>query len=68
MARELQIAEGSYARGRNRPARYSGAAAEMMETISVLDVSVADGLIDPVDPQLVDRMRMVVATLYKNVR
>jgi four helix bundle protein len=64
----LQMAEGSYGRGNNRASKYSGAAGEMMETIAVLDVARADGLIEPVDPVVIEKMRKVVATLYKNVR
>ena len=62
----LNTAEGSYSRGRNRGARYNTAAASGNELIAVLETSVAMGYLEPQDPAVIDTLRRIVGTLYKN--
>ncbi|MBI2388460.1 MAG: four helix bundle protein [Deltaproteobacteria bacterium] len=64
----LNTAEGSYSRGRNRAARYHSAAGSMNEVIAGVETAVAFEYVHSFDPELLDRMRRVVATLFKNAR
>ena len=62
----LNIAEGSYSRGRNRAARYHSAAGSAREVLSVLETAVAFGHIPALSPALKEQLLRVVATLFKN--
>ncbi|MBI2394605.1 MAG: four helix bundle protein [Deltaproteobacteria bacterium] len=64
----LNTAEGSYSRGANRAARYHCAAGSMNEVIAGIETAIAFQYVESFDPELLDRLRMVVATLFKNAR
>ena len=64
----LNTAEGAYSRGRNRAARYHNAAGSMREVGAALDVALALGYVDRVEPALTERLGLVVGTLMKNAR
>ena len=61
----LLIAEGSGSRGRNRKARYNLALGEARELEATLDVAIADGILDSVEPALLDRLDRVQRTLNR---
>ena len=61
----LNIAEGSGSRGGNRCARYHSAAGSMQEVVACVDVALALGYVESLDPLLRDQMLKVVATLKK---
>ena len=52
----LNIAEGSYSRGKNRQARYHNALGSMREVHACFEVAAALGYIDALDSRLVDRI------------
>ena len=62
------IAEAYGGRGKNQKARLADALTSARETWANLDVAVADGIIDAIDPVLLDRLSKVIATLVKLVR
>ena len=64
----LNAGEGSYARGRNRPAQHQVALASMCEVRAGLDAAMALGYVDEVDPVLVDKVNHVIATFVRLVR
>ena len=64
----LNIAEGSGARGRNRPAKYSLARSEAEETYTCLQVAEAQGYIDRIDPEIESRLKQVIGTLVNLTR
>ena len=59
----LNIAEGSAARGGNRPAKYAIALGEANEVVTALRVAVSFGYIAGIDDVLAGRLRQVVGTL-----
>ena len=61
----LLIAEGSGSRGRNRAARYNLALGEAREVSATLDVAIADGIIESVDADVLDRLDRVQRTLNR---
>jgi four helix bundle protein len=63
----LNTAEGSDSMGRNRLARYHTALGSMRETVACLDVAVAWGYVDGLDPELVALMNRVTGTLVRLV-
>ena len=63
----LNVAEGSYNRGKNRPARYHTALGSLRESLACLEVAEALGHWPPVDPKLRDRFDHVIGTLVRLV-
>ena len=63
----LNIAEGSYSRGRNRNARYSTATGSMREVLAGLEVAEILGYV-AVPMELRDRIDFVIATLVSASR
>ena len=64
----LRVAEGSYARGKNRAVHYHGGAGSMQESIAVFDTAEAFGYLPPLKPEMRNAMQRCVAILYKNAR
>src|SRR5262245_45666151 len=64
----LNLAEGSGTRGGRRRNTYEIALGEVRETLTCLQIAEAAGFIPPVEPELLDRLDRVVATLVKVVR
>ena len=63
----LNVAEGSYNRGKNRPARYHTALGSLRESLACLEVAAALGYLPPVDPRLRARFDHVIGTLVRLV-
>ncbi len=63
----LNVAEGSYSRGKNRVARYHTALGSLREVHACLEVGAALGYLGPVDAELADRIDHVLATLVRLV-
>ena len=63
----LNVAEGSYNRGRNRIARYHTALGSLREVLAGLEVAVAFGYIPHIEPELQDRFNHVLGTLVRLV-
>ena len=63
----LNVSEGMYSRGRNRGARYPSAMGSMRETLSCIEVALALGYVNEVDPGLLGRIDHVMGTLFKLV-
>jgi four helix bundle protein len=61
----LNIAEGSYARGRNRLALYNVALGSAKESRACLDVALALGYVESVDPQVLAGLSSICAVLYR---
>ena len=61
----LNIAEGSYSRGRNRAARYHTALGSMREALACIETGVILGYVTKPDAELFDRIDHVLATLFK---
>ncbi len=61
----LNIAEGTYSRGRKRQVRYHVALGSANEVVACLEVAVADGILASVDPAILDRLDKIIATLVK---
>jgi four helix bundle protein len=59
----LNMAEGSYARGRNRHARYQTSVSEVREVLACLEVAGALGYLPEVTPELRSRFDHVIGTL-----
>jgi four helix bundle protein len=59
----LDVAEGSYSRGRNRPARYHDALGSLREALACLEVAAALGTTGPVERGLRARFDHVLGTL-----
>ena len=60
----LNIAEGSYARGRNRNALYQVALGSAKECRACLDVARSFGYIESIDPQVIAGLSSICAVLY----
>lgn len=61
----LNVAEGSYARGKNRLARYHTALGSMREVLACLEVGNAMGYVAEIEPDLRSRFDHVLGTLVR---
>lgn len=61
----LNVAEGSYNRGGNRPARYHTALGSLREVLACLEVGAALGYWPEPDPALCGRFDHVLGTLVR---
>ncbi len=64
----LNMAEGSYSRGRNRLARYHDSMGSLRELLSCLEVAATLGYLAEVEPALRGRFDHVLGTLVNLVR
>ena len=62
---QLNIAEGSYSRGKNRQARCHNALGSMREVQACFEVAAALGHVDELDTDLVAIINQVLGTLVK---
>jgi four helix bundle protein len=63
----LNLAEGSYSRGKNRYARYQSAAASAREALACLETAEALGWVGPIEPELGALFNQVIGTLVRLV-
>jgi len=63
----LNVAEGSYSRGRNRAARYHNALGSTREVLACLEVAAALDYLPEVEPGLRSRFDHVIGTLVNLV-
>ena len=63
----LNVAEGSYNRGRNRLARYHTALGSLREALACFEVGAALGYMPDVEPELGRRFDHVIGTLVRLV-
>ena len=63
----LNVAEGTYSRGRSRQARFQSAAASARETLACLETAEAMGFVGPLDPELGALFHRVIGTLVRLV-
>ena len=63
----LNVAEGMYSRGKNRPARYHTALGSLREVLACLEVAEALGYLPDVEPALRRRFDHVIGTLVRLV-
>ena len=63
----LNVAEGSYSRGRNRAARYQDATGSLRESLACLEVAAALGYAPEIDAGLRGRFDHVIGTLVNVV-
>ena len=63
----LNVAEGSYSRGRNRVARYHTALGSLREVLACFEVAAALGYVSEVEPELKGRFDHVIGTLVRLV-
>ena len=63
----LNVAEGSYNRGRNRLARYHTALGSLREALACFEVGAALGYMPDVEPELRRRFDHVIGTLVRLV-
>jgi four helix bundle protein len=63
----LNLAEGSYSRGKNRLARYHNALGSIREVLACLEVAKAFGYVGSLDVELAQRMNRVTGTLVRLV-
>jgi four helix bundle protein len=61
----LNVAEGSYSRGRNRQARYQTAAASAREVLACLETAQALGWLSAPPPDLSALLNRVIGTLVR---
>src|ERR1700690_1626940 len=61
----LNIAEGSYARGRNRNALYQVALGSAKESRACLDVALSLGYVESLNPQVLAGLSSICAVLYR---
>jgi four helix bundle protein len=59
----LNVAEGMYNRGKNRPARYHTALGSLREVLACFEVGAALGYLPEVEPELRKRFDHVLGTL-----
>jgi four helix bundle protein len=64
----LNIAEGSYARGRNRVALYQVALGSAKETRACLDVARALRYVDEVDSAILAKLNVICGVLFRLTR
>ena len=63
----LNVAEGSYSRGKNRAARYHTALGSLREALACFEVAAALGYLPEVDAELRGRFDHVLGTLVRLV-
>ena len=63
----LNVAEGSYSRGKNRAARYHNALGSLREVLACLEVAAALGYLPGVSQELQGRFDHVLGTLVRLV-
>ncbi|MBI4957527.1 MAG: four helix bundle protein [Myxococcales bacterium] len=63
----LNVAEGSYGRGKNRPLRYHTALGSLREVLACFEVASAVGYLPDLDPALRGRFDHVLGTLVRLV-
>ena len=63
----LNLAEGSGSQGRNRNARYFNALGSARETRGCVHVALASGYVEKVEPELLDEIERIIATLINIV-
>src|SRR5689334_3560023 len=63
----LNMAEGSYSRGKNRAARYHTALGSLREVLACFEVAAALGYVPELDPELRSRFDHVLGTLVRLV-
>jgi four helix bundle protein len=63
----LNLAEGAYSRGQNRPARYQSALASAREVLACLETAEALGWLQPLEPELAAVFHRVIGTLVRLV-
>src|SRR6266480_7997954 len=63
----LNLAEGSYSRGKNRLARYHTALGSLREVLACLEVANAMGYVPGIEPVLRSRFDHVLGTLVRLV-
>jgi len=63
----LNVAEGSYSRGKNRTARYHTALGSLREAQACFEVAAALGYLPEIEPALVGRFDHVLGTLVRLV-
>ena len=62
----LNVAEGTYARGANKQARYQTAMAEASETFAAVEVAKTAGYLEDLDvAELLDRLDHIAAVMWK---
>ncbi len=61
----LNVAEGSYSRGKNRAARYHTALGSLREVLACFEVGAALGYLPGVEPELRRRFDHVLGTLVR---
>jgi four helix bundle protein len=61
----LNIAEGSYARGRNRQSLYAVALGSAKETRACIDVAMSLGYVDAFDAEISGDLHSICAVLYR---
>jgi four helix bundle protein len=61
----LNLAEGSYSRGKNRQVRYQSAAASAREALACFETAEALGWLEPLEPQRVALFHRVIGTLVR---
>jgi four helix bundle protein len=63
----LNLAEGAYSRGNNRPARFQSALASAREALACLETAEALGWVQPLEPELSALFQRVIGTLVRLV-
>jgi len=63
----LNVAEGSYNRGKNRPARYHTALGSLREALACLEVAAAFGYVPEIDAEVRGTFDHVLGTLVRLV-
>jgi four helix bundle protein len=61
----LNVAEGSYSRGKNRAARYHNALGSVREVLACFEVAAAFGYVPEIDAVLRQRFDQVIGTLVR---
>jgi len=61
----LNVAEGMYNRGKNRPARYHTALGSLREALACFEVAAALGYLPELEPELRGRFEHVLGTLVR---
>jgi four helix bundle protein len=61
----LNVAEGTYSRGKNRQARYQTAAGSAREALACLETAEALGWVGAVEPEIRALFRQVLGTLVR---
>ncbi len=64
----LNVAEGSYSRGKNRAARYHTALGSVREVLACFEVAVAFGYLSKLDSALLQWFDQIIGTLVRLVR